>query len=416
MSILVRPDRVCVIGAGASGLIAALAAAECGDRVTVLEKDLRPGRKLLATGNGRCNLMNRGDLRYFGDAGFAEQVFRNFGPRDLESFFQGYGLLLREDKDGRVYPNTMQAATVLDVLKLGLSLYDISLRTGTEAMEIRSVHDGFSVRTDREDFRADRVILATGGLASPKLGGSDSGYHLLHQLGHPLIPTSPSLCPMLTDRKSVSGLSGIRARCSVRLLRDGFVLREETGEVIFTDRGISGICVMQCARFARLGTDRLELDLIPPAFTDHAALLEDLHRRRDRLRGLPPETLFQGMLPLKLGYAVCKQAGLALRGECAGQLSDEQLDSLARTLCHYRLEITGLAGFDAAQVTAGGADTSFFSPRTLDSGLLPGLHVTGELLNVDGDCGGYNLMFAFASGILAGRNGRTVQKKGEMDE
>ncbi len=399
-------SKVCVIGGGASGMAAAIASAEQGDQVILLEKSNRLGMKVSASGNGRCNLMNTGDLRYQGDSDFAHLVMEHCGPSDQRSFWKKYGLLLREESDGRVYPCTLHSSSVLDSLKLGLRMNHAEIRLQEEVTGLSVQSSRFKITSTSGRLEADRVILSTGGPAQPKLGGNQQGACFLSSLGHPLISFRPALCPILTDDRSISGLSGLRVRCTVRLIRGNQIIRTECGEVIFTDNGISGICVMQCAQFCETASDELELDLAPSEWTTEGDLMSALQERRKRFSFFPPETLLQGVLMPRLGYAVLKQARIPLRGETAGQLGYSDLKQIAYTLRHYRLKPRKIAGFDHAQASAGGADCRYFSPLTMESNLIPGLHVTGELLNVDGDCGGYNLMFAFASGLLAGWNGR----------
>ena len=394
-----------VIGGGASGLAAAISAAENGRRVLLLEKGARIGRKILASGNGRCNLMNVSAPRYYGDASFAEQALRSCGVSALKAFFHRYGLRLTEETEGRVYPMTLQAASVLDALKRAIELNRVQVRCDAPVEYVEplplNVGGGFLVSGSALRERAARVILACGGSAQPKLGGTDDGYALLSCLGHKILPPRPALAPIRTEKRAISGLSGLRVRCGVSLLREEAPIHREAGEVLFTDYGVSGICVMQCSRFAQEG-DTLELNLLPAGDDLPECMEEELKDRRMRFQTLTPETLLEGFLMPKLAYGVLKQAGIPLRGETAGQISDDQLRNILHTAAHYRLRVIGTGGLDQAQVTAGGADCREFYPETMMSRLHPGLYVTGELLNVDGDCGGFNLMFAFASGLIAG--------------
>ena len=402
---------VIIIGAGAAGMAAAIEAAECGDRVLLLEAGDRPGRKLSATGNGRCNLMNRGELRYYGAEEFARAVLRRCGLREQTDFWKHLGLFLTEESEGRIYPRTLQAASVVNALKTGLETNRIPVRLRTRVTGIRKTGDGFILKVeDREagacEIRGSRVVVACGGAAHPKLGGSESGYTLLKALGHPMIPIRPALTALETDRKAVSGLSGIRVRGRVSVRKGTSVLQTERGEILFTDGGVSGICVMQCSGRAEPGKTELELNLADGLFANPEEALAELRGRRERFGTREAQTILEGIVVPKLSYAVCKQAGLPLRGETMGQLREEELRRVAETLLCYRIPVTGKRGMDDAQVTAGGADCAAFSPETLESRLVPGLYAAGEVLNVDGDCGGYNLMFAFGSGILAGQRGR----------
>ncbi len=385
-------------------MTAAICAAEREKSILLLEKADRPGRKILASGNGRCNLMNSGKPRYYGDAEFARRVLSACTPEDLKSFFCRYGLLVSEEGEGRIYPVTGQASSVVSVLKNAMEMLGVRSVTGKQAVSVAKEKDAFTIYTSSgETYCSDRIIIACGGAASPKLGGTYDGYRLLQSMGHTFIPAFPSLVPLNTDKKSVSGLSGIRIRCGVTLKHREETIHTEEGEVLFTDYGVSGICIMQCARFTGQTGTYIELDLIRHVFSDQEAAFRELLRRKTFFQACSPIWLLNGVLPEKVSFAVLKQAGLPMRGEKAGEISEEALHRIAETAAKYRIDITGTRGFDQAQVTAGGIDCGEFSPFSLESVIVPGLFAAGEVLNVDGDCGGFNLMFAFASGITAGR-------------
>lgn len=400
-----HPIDVIVIGGGAAGMIAAATASESGKRVLLLEKSDRPGRKILASGNGRCNLMNSGNLKYFGDDVFAEKVLQHCPSKEIKSFFYRYGLILREEDENRIYPATGQAVSVVSVLKNAMNLLHVQTVMNCRVQSVDYCHHQFIVHTDRNDiYKTDHLIIACGGSVQPKLGGTTDGYILLEKLGHRIISPAPALVPLNTDKKSISGLSGMRIRCGVRLMKDQHLIHSENGEVLFTEYGVSGICIMQCARFASQPKMYLELDFLANTFPDRSMLRDEIKRRKQFFCDCSPLWLMNGILPEKLTYAVLKQAGLPLRGETAGETEDSLLEQIIETASHYRLYITGNRGFDYAQVTAGGADCRQFDPSSMKSVIIPELFAAGEVLNVDGDCGGFNLMFAFASGIIAGRN------------
>ena len=280
---------------------------------------------------------------------------------------------------------------------------DVALQL--EATDILPAETGYSIITSGGPLKAIRVILATGGAASPHLGGTDAGYRLAEKLGYCVIPACPSLCGLKTDQRSISGLNGIRVRGKITVYKNKNEVHNETGEILFTDDGISGICVMQCARFVECcGADTAEINLIPEAFNEPGALMKEIAFRRMRFAYESPELLFSGMVHRKMSYAVCKQAGIPLRGEKLQSLDQACVDNAVFHFQHYQLKIKGTKGMAAAQVTAGGVSCESFHPDTMESKIHPGLYATGELLNVDGDCGGFNLMFAFATGIIAGEN------------
>lgn len=394
---------VIVIGGGAAGMTAAVSAAERHRNVLLLEKADRPGRKILASGNGRCNLMNSGKPRYYGDPEFARKVLSACTQKDLADFFRRCGLFLTEESEGRIYPSTNQSSTVLSVLKNALAMNGVTVKTNCRVENAVRKDKLFRVHTSSgETAEAEKIIVSCGGAAQPKLGGTTDGYTLLSSFGHRLISPEPSLVPLNTDAKSVSGLSGLRIRCAVSLVRDGETIRREEGEVLFTDYGVSGICVMQCARFITENGYCLLLDLLGHTLPDRNDAVMELMQRKERFASCSPVWLLNGILPEKLSYAVLKQAGLPLRGETAGETDRKTVEKIVDTAYAYRIAVTGSRGLEYAQVTAGGTDCSEFDPSTMESGIVPGLYAAGEVLNVDGDCGGFNLMFAFASGRIAG--------------
>ncbi len=391
------------IGAGASGMIASIRAAERGKHVLLLEKNDHPGKKILASGNGRCNLLNTGSPRYYGNEEFAYDVLKHCPKDKIESYFHHMGLATYEETEGRIYPYSNQSATVLNVLKTGIKLFGVETKMNTPVSSVQHDGKGFSVITKSGDqYLSTNLIVACGGEAQPKLGGTRDGYQILQSMGHSVVPTYPALVSLETDKKSISGLSGIRVRCRVSLYENSNILHREEGEVLFTDYGISGICIMQCARFIHKKTCRIELDFLNRYSKNICEINEDMHRRRKLFSNMAPTLLLEGILGSRLSYAVMKQAGVPLKGETASDLSPDDLNNIIYTATHYRIEITGTRGFDYAQVTAGGAECSEFNPLTMKSKIVPGLFATGEVLNVDGDCGGFNLMFAFASGLTAG--------------
>ena len=399
-------NTVVVIGGGASGIMAALTAAENpNNRVVLLERQQRIGRKLLATGNGRCNLTNTGasPKNYHGEqAAFAEAALARFTPRDTLDFFHSLGLLTAEEYGGRVYPLSNSANSVLDVLRFALDKAGVELRCSCPAREIRRQGSGYCVVTDDGGIDADRLIVACGGAAGAKLGGVTDGYELLKPLGHKRTALRPALVQILTAPDYPRALKGVRAQAGVRLLAGEEMLGESRGELQFTETGVSGPAAFDLSRAAAANGEGLTLhaDFLP-AGADGFALL---CARRETFPDQPASELFTGMLHNRLGRMLVKYAGIEA-GRPLGSLTDKELRRAMRACTDFTLPVTGTEGFDNAQVTAGGIRTAGFNPETLESWFMPGLFVCGELLDVDGDCGGYNLQWAWASGRLAGRLG-----------
>jgi len=392
-----------VIGGGASGLVSAIEAGRNGERVLILERMDRAGKKILASGNGRCNLMNLNDLVYYGDSEFAHRVLGKDYIDTLTDFWESLGLKIRYDYVGRGYPCTFQSSSVLNVLQDELTKKKIPILVNQEVISLQRQPSGYYVYTSEKCYFASRVIVATGGAAQPKLGGNNFFDFLLVPFGHTIIPITPSLVPLKSDLKSVSGLSGIRARGNVSLIVDDLIVHQESGEILFTDSGLSGICIMQCARFVIPGHTVCQINFVPDLFDSCDDAFSYLINQRKRLPFASPVSLLSGLCMPKLAFAICKQSGLVMRGERNVSLNDTQLRRISEILFSYRVRINETLDFNSAQIMTGGIDCKDINPHTMESRLSSGLFVTGEALNVDGDCGGFNLMFAFMSGIRAGK-------------
>ena len=395
--------KILILGGGASGLAAAIQAAEHG-QVTLLERQNRVGRKLLATGNGRCNLSNTGagPERYHGaDPDFCRGALAAYPPERVLEFFHGLGLRTVTEYGGRVYPRSDHASSVLDVLRLAAERRGVALRCGCSAERIERRGRGFRVLAGDERVDCDLLIAACGGCAGGKLGGVMDGYRLLGGLGHSRTALFPALTTLRCQSDYPKALKGIRVDCEVSLRQGGRRLAAERGDVLFTEPGLSGTAVFAVSRTAAAGGEGLtaRLDLFPEETRE--ALTEDLRQRRERFAALPANEVLVGAVQSRLGMMLSKAAGIS-GGVAAGSLTDAQIQALAATLKGFDFPIRGVGGFEAAQVTAGGLNTKEFDANTMQSRLVPGLYACGELLDVDGDCGGFNLQWAWASGLLAG--------------
>ena len=396
---------VIVIGGGAAGLAAAIAAAECGDQVTILERMDRVGKKILATGNGRCNLMNTGERRFPGGTAFADAVLDRCGVPEQTRFWRHIGLRMRQEDGGRVYPVSGMASSVLDALRFAADALHVETITGVHVTGLFKARHGWTVMAGEQKWKADRVIVAGGGCAQPKLGSDGSTWALLTDLGHQMMEAKPALTQIITDTAPIKGLSGIRVRTKVKITRYGQEVYAENGELLFADYGVTGVCVMQCARYAAAG-DVLHIDLTRAmGFESSDEFREELHRRRKEWANRSQSELLTGLCVPKLGNALFQTVGINPRGLC-GQMDIVYIDRLVNSANDFTMDIKGVKGFDSAQVAAGGIAVDTFDPATMESHLAPGVHAAGEVLDVDGDCGGFNLMFAFGSGLLAGLNGR----------
>ena len=365
--------QIVIAGGGAAGLAAAVTAARLGAQVTLLERADRVGKKILQTGNGRCNLSNTAVApRAYNAPDFVKPALSHIGCEALRNFFASLGLLTYADAEGRIYPVSDAASSVLDVLRLSCEEYGVRILCGFEAA--RLLPNGTVCAADGRTVHGDAVIVTTGG-----------GTALLQSVGHRLTPFSPVLCPLATDTAPIRGLSGLRAKCAVTLRRGGQALVTQRGELLFRDYGVSGIVIFDLSRHAQPG-DLLSLDFLPdiPLGKLEELLAERTAAHPARLG----EALLTGMFHSRVNAALCRAAG-------------GRVERLARTLKGLCLEVKGCGDRKQAQVTRGGAALSEFDSATLRSVRIPNLYAAGETLDIDGACGGYNLHWAFASGILA---------------
>lgn len=395
--------RIGIIGAGAAGMAAALAASEHPDvQVLLLERQARVGRKLAATGNGRCNLSNihAGEGGYHGDdPHFSEYAIGQFGPEQTLEWFRSLGLYTVTEATGKVYPYSDQANSVVDVLRFALVRPNIELVTDFEVLRLRRTDDGFLLESKDRNVECDRLIVACGGLAGTKLGGTMAGYKLLRSVGHKCTKLRPALVQVKTGWSGVSALKGVRANCYAVISHNGRLHRQSEGEIQFTEFGLSGPVIYEISRDACQGSGDWEctLDFLPGMTQEQ--LKQELSRRR--VAKLNGEDLLTGILHNRLGRVIVQNAGIRAKTPVS-ELSGRELEEVAGLVKAFTVDLTEPLGMDAAQVTAGGIVTEEFDPTTMESRIVPGLYACGEVLDVDGDCGGYNLQWAWSSGRLAG--------------
>lgn len=394
---------VAIIGGGASGMAAALAAAgNEKNQVILLERQARVGRKLQATGNGRCNLTNiyAADRGYHGQSPeFVNNAISAFPPKDTLQWFASLGLFTVTEESGKVYPYSDQANSVVDVLRLALVKENITLKTGYEVTKIQKKAEGFQITNGEEPIACDKLIIACGGLAGSKLGGTMSGYKLLGKLGHRSTRLRPSLVQIKSSWPELPSLKGVRTNCCVEILHNGELYARSIGELQLTEHGISGPVVFEISRdvCAERGKWIAKLDFLPDLAAD--VLEKELQRRRGT--NLPMEELLTGILHNRLGRVLTKAAGIKSK-QYVNQISNAELKEVVACVKGLEITLTEPLGMDSAQVTAGGVLTDGFDPNTMESKLVPGLYACGEVLDIDGDCGGYNLQWAWSSGRCAG--------------
>ncbi|MBQ6076468.1 MAG: aminoacetone oxidase family FAD-binding enzyme [Lachnospiraceae bacterium] len=405
--------KIAVIGGGASGQMAALTAAGSGAETVILEAGTVPGRKILSTGNGRCNLTNLAldPALYQGSCRrHASLLLREFGVQDTLDFFDGIGIPTvaagsARGNDAWVYPSCREASAVRMALEMECERRNVRIRKEARAVSLKKQTGRFLIGLENGSAEeADRVILTTGGKAFPKSGSDGSGYALAASFGHQIVTPLPALGPVISSSPYTKNLSGLRAEALLSLQADDTEIAREYGEVQFTDYGLSGIPVFQLSgRIAReLAADHrvtLVLDLLPDKTEQDIRmdLAERKLRRRDRESG----TLLLGLVPSKMVPVLFQESGIPLHVPCR-EISQNGLTRLAELLTAFAFPIGGVKDFDACQVTSGGIPATEVS-LNLESIKCVGLYFAGEILDLDGPCGGYNLQWAWTSGYAAGK-------------
>lgn len=389
--------RVIIVGGGASGMYCALRLADLGVRgVLVLERNERLGRKLSATGNGQGNITNAriAAANYFSQTampGTVERVLRRYGREDVLARFGALGGLFTEGEEGKIYPASRQAASVTDLLRFALARGGVSVRTGMQVQSAVREGNAFSVQAG-ERFLSDVLVLACGGCAAPHFGTDGGGYALARAFGHAVTPVRPSLVQLKADAAAIRGLKGVRVAVEAVLLRADSEIARASGDIIFTDYGVSGDVAFRLSAFARAG-DLLIVDFLP-SFSEEEICAALESKKADR--ALAAGDLFRCVVNSAVGRSILRRNGIGAE-DPAARVPVRALAHAAKT---YAIPVEGNLGFDAAQVTKGGV-----SMNELDEDLMSrrqdSLYIVGELADVDGECGGYNLQWAFSSGAVA---------------
>lgn len=403
-----------VIGAGASGLLAAIAAARSGVRVILLEHMDQAAKKLLATGNGKCNYTNADqtlDHYYCEEPDFLRQVFEKFSYQDTIRFFEELGIRPLQKNGTCIYPESEQAASVKSVLLAETERLHIPLllSAGIRAIHKRNLQHGmFEIETKENRIYSRTCILAAGGKAAKKTGSDGSGYIYARQMGHTIREPQPALAALLADYKDWRLPAGMRISCTASLYVEGKMLARERGELQVTDYGISGIVIFQFSRIAAMALAenrqvQVFLDFKPDL--SERKLTGYLTERFSSIfhRDQSMEAGLIGFLPDQLIPLLLKRAGIRV-SQAGRNCSVKQTERLTRQMKNYTVRITGSRGFDFAQATAGGVPVQEIHANSMESGKVPGFYFAGEIVDVDAKCGGYNLQWAWSSGFVAGKS------------
>lgn len=394
---------IAIIGGGASGLVAGIAAARYGcNNITILEKLPRVGKKILSTGNGRCNLTNssiRAD-DYDGDTELLSYISGD--TENTEEFFSSLGLICKADDTGRVYPFSNAATSVLDALRFAADFAGIDTICEFSVTDIKKVKNSFIITDGETEFRAKRVIIAAGGKAAPSLGTTGDGYGLCQKLGHSVTELYPALAPIRTDIGLVKSLKGLRVAADVSLLAGGKIIDRQSGEVQFTDGALSGICIFNLSAKAAKYVCKGEISLDTAPTLSKEELYGIIKSSAEIRATLPCEELLTGIYHKRIGQAMLKKAGIAFTKTC-GEITPKEISLICSAAKDSRYPIKGVSDWSLAQITCGGIPASEVSDK-LESLKAGGLYLCGEILNIQGKCGGYNLDWAWKSGYTAGMN------------
>lgn len=403
-------NKVIVIGGGAAGMMAAIVARKNGSDVTILERNDRIGKKLLATGNGRCNYTNiyLSIDNYHGEnKKFAYSALSSLDKYATMDFFERLGISPSVDISGKVFPLSFQSSSVLDIFRLEIENLNIELITEAYVEKIYKNKDKFNIiLEDKKKFECDKVILATGGKAMPNSGSDGNGYDIAMSFGHNIIKPIPGLVQLnLEDEdKLFKKITGVKVPGKVSLYIDNEYIKEDSGDVLFTNYGISGPPILQLSSHGLKALDkgkdvRLKVSLIEEMTED--VLINYLE---NRFKNIPNRTMFESLIGLinkKLINPVLEITKIN-KEKKAGNITKQEIISLAKQIVSWEFKVIGSQGWKHAQVTSGGIDTKDINPSTMESNLVSGLYIVGEILDIDGDCGGFNLQWAWSSGYVAG--------------
>ena len=401
-------NRIVVVGGGPAGMMAAIIAANNGGDVIILERNDRVGKKLLATGNGRCNYTNV-DLsinNYHGqDNQFAQWALNNFDVETTIDYFEKLGITPAVEDGGKVYPLSFQSSSMLDILRYEIEEKNIELITEAYVVDIKKKKNFIIKLKDGKTFEADKLILATGGMAMPVSGSDGNGYTLARSLGHNFIPIHPGIVQLNLEGNFFKQIDGVKVVGVAKLYSKDKLILKDSGDILFTKYGISGPPILQLSRTAleylKDGKD-IELRVSIIHTKTSKELVTYLYERFKNKSNKTAQESLVGLINKRLILPILREVNID-KDKFVGDLSKVEVEKISQILTNWTFKITGSQSWGQAQVTAGGISTLDVDYKTMESKLVKGLYLVGELLDIDGDCGGYNLQWAWSSGYIAGK-------------
>jgi predicted Rossmann fold flavoprotein len=406
-------NHVIIAGGGAAGMAAAISARRMGAEVTILERNPRVGKKLLVTGNGRCNFTNihadAGAGCYSGmNPKFAYSALSAFSVDDTIRFFEKLGIQHKVEDMGKVFPMSDQASSILDVLLYELNELGVHILCDSLIKDLEKSKGRFQIRTeDGKTYEGDRVILALGGKAMPSSGSDGSGLDLTAKLGHKVTDLFPALVQLMLDGPWFKRIDGVKFVGTAEILYNRKSITKDSGDILFTNYGVSGPPILQISRKAGELLNQGKEAVLKITVLDQIEKEEIRQLIKRRIQAGPGKTVdfsFVGLINKRLIPAVLAEAGIADLKRTASSLSAAEQDRIAEVLTDWRFPVRGTKSWPSAQVTAGGVDTKEIDPNTMESKLIKGLYFAGEMMDIDGRCGGFNLQWAWSSGFAAGQH------------
>ncbi len=407
-------NKVIIVGGGASGLMAALSASDNGADVIILERNDKIGRKILATGNGRCNFTNINatiDNYHGNNPKFPYSAFSQFDVYQTMYYFENIGISPYVEENGKVFPASLQSSSIIDVFLYEIESRGIELKLNTFVKKIDKIDGKFNIRTNNGNFESDKLILATGGRSLANTGSDGNGYNLAKNLGHKVTEIFPGIVQLYLDYPDLKQLSGVRVFGIADLYIDEEYIKSDKDDILFTDYGISGPTILQLSRTAIAGLKqgkKIEIGVQLIIDRQEEELFNYLSTRFKVIGDRTLDKALVGLINKKIILPMIKSLGMD-KNKKVSELTNEEIRSITSILKSWKFRVTDHRSWEFAQVTAGGVDTKDIDNTTMESKLIDDLYIVGELLDVDGDCGGYNLQWAWSSGYLAGMNAALVE-------